>query len=68
MSQPNAENRILNWVGPIDIKKTLAGLVADNFLWKRPSFNEHELLKHLFDPFMKAFLCSADMSVGSWYV
>ncbi|KAF9426928.1 hypothetical protein BGZ76_002538, partial [Entomortierella beljakovae] len=47
LTHPEAEERILDWPGPRDVKKTLAGLLADDFLWSRPPFNEHELLSHV---------------------
>ncbi|KAG0264516.1 hypothetical protein DFQ27_001185 [Actinomortierella ambigua] len=66
LSHPEAEERILDWTGPRDIKKTLAGLLADDFLWSRPPFNEHELLSHIFDPLIKSFICNVDSSTGRW--
>ncbi|KAF9163140.1 hypothetical protein DFQ26_002894 [Actinomortierella ambigua] len=63
LSHPEAEERILDWTGPRDIKKTLAGLLADDFLWSRPPFNEHELLSHIFDPLIKSFICNVDSTM-----
>ncbi|KAF8925709.1 hypothetical protein BGZ58_000582 [Dissophora ornata] len=66
LTHTEAEERILDWTGPRDIKKTLAGLLADDFLWSRPPLNEHELLFHIFDPLIKSFICSAGSSTGRW--
>ncbi|KAF9972793.1 hypothetical protein BGZ73_004022 [Actinomortierella ambigua] len=62
LTHAEAEERILDWTGPRDVKKTLAGLLADDFLWSRLPFNEHELLSHIFDPLIKSFICSVDSS------
>ena len=40
-----------------DIKKVLVGLVEDDFLLSSLPFNEHELLIHVFDSFLKAYIC-----------
>ncbi|KAI9238119.1 MAG: hypothetical protein BYD32DRAFT_414597 [Podila humilis] len=66
LSHAQAEERVLDWTGAHDIKKSLAGLVADDFLWTTPPFNEHELLIHVFDPLIKAYVCSVKTSTGRW--
>ncbi|KAG9071663.1 hypothetical protein KI688_005876 [Linnemannia hyalina] len=58
LAHPEVEERTLDWTGPRDVKKTLAGLLADDFLWKRPPFNEHEFLSHIFYPLIKSIICS----------
>lgn len=68
LSYQGAENLILNWSGDTSIKKVLTGLLEDDFLWSSAPFNEHELLSHVFDPFLKAYICSAKGSVDRWYV
>ncbi|KAG0031680.1 hypothetical protein BGZ81_000770 [Podila clonocystis] len=66
LSHAQAEEHVLDWTGAHDIKKSLAGLVADDFLWTTPPFNEHELLIHVFDPLIKAYVCSVKTSTGRW--
>lgn len=68
LSHRESEELILSWNGDTSMKKVLAGLVEDDFLWSSAPFNEHELLIHVFDPFLKAYICGVRGSVGRWYV
>lgn len=68
LSHQESEELILSWNGDTSMKKVLAGLAEDDFLWSSTPFNEHELLIHVFDPFLKAYICNVKGSIGRWYV
>ncbi|KAG0006488.1 hypothetical protein BGZ80_005268, partial [Entomortierella chlamydospora] len=66
LSHRESEELILSWDGDTNIKRVLGGLVEESFLWSSAPFNEHELLIHIFDPFLKAYICSVKGSIGRW--
>ena len=66
LSHCESEELILSWNGDTSVKKVLVGLVESDFLWSSPPFNEHELLIHVFDPFLKAYICGVKGSIGRW--
>ncbi|KAF9370657.1 hypothetical protein BGX21_005450, partial [Mortierella sp. AD011] len=66
LTHRESENLILSLNGDTAVKKSLVGLVEDDFLWTSHPFNEHELLIHVFDPYLKAYICNIDGSVGQW--
>ncbi|KAG0308204.1 hypothetical protein BGZ99_001205 [Dissophora globulifera] len=66
LNHRESEELILNWNGSTNIKKVLVGLVENDFLWSSVPFNEHELLIHVFDPLLKAYICGVTGSLGRW--
>ncbi|KAF9917960.1 hypothetical protein FBU30_000424 [Linnemannia zychae] len=66
MSYSDAQDSVLDQAGNRDIKKVLSYLLADDFLWKDADFNELEMIKHLFDPFLKTFISNIQSSIGRW--
>ncbi|KAG0286765.1 hypothetical protein BGZ98_004963, partial [Dissophora globulifera] len=66
LNHRESEELILSWSGSTSIKKVLVGLVENDFLWSSPPFNEHEMLIHIFDPFLKAYICGVEGSLGRW--
>ncbi|KAF9165786.1 hypothetical protein BGX21_004774, partial [Mortierella sp. AD011] len=62
----SVEKLVLDWKGDRDIKKVLNYLLADDFLWKGVDFNELEMVKHVFDPFLKTFISSIKGGIGRW--
>ncbi|KAF8932399.1 hypothetical protein BGZ47_011403 [Haplosporangium gracile] len=66
LSHRESEELILSWNGNTSIKKVLVGLVENDFLGLSPPFNEHEQLIHVFDPFLKAYICGVKGSIGRW--
>lgn len=66
LSYREAGDHIMSWKGNTTMKKALAGLIEDDFLWSSEPFNEHELLIHVFDPFLKAYICDVTGSLGRW--
>ncbi|KAF9090037.1 hypothetical protein BGX27_002356 [Mortierella sp. AM989] len=66
MRYSDAQDSTLDWIGNRDVKKVLNHLLADDFLRKSPDFNELEMVKHVFDPFLKTFISSIQSGVGRW--
>jgi hypothetical protein len=57
MSHQDAENLVLGTVGGnIEVGKLLVALFSSGFLWGDQYYNEAELIKNLWDPFLKTYL------------
>lgn len=67
MSHQEAEDSVLGTTGGNkEVRKLLVALFSSGFLWGDQDYNEAELIKNLWDPFLKTYLEPIAGCKGRW--